>query len=99
MTLLLMTLTSCVGNDEKRLERAAVTSGTIAASINLADLPSGCRVQYSRVGLQDSDVGRSKFELISEANQRIVAANGTIRTCASFYDNVKKGLRTAPAIQ
>lgn len=94
----MLTASSCVSSEQKRLERAAATLGAVAANVNLPDLPEACRIQYERVGLADTDIGKDKIELISDANNRIVAANGTIKVCANFYDNTQKSFKETPVV-
>lgn len=85
----MLTATGCAHTDA-RLIAAAETKGTVAAGVQLADLPDECREKMPRV--------YPKFESEKPRNTQLrweVVADGVDRRtdrCAAFYDEQRAAL-------
>lgn len=73
---------------EQRLTAAAGTSGTIAAGVNLPDLPAECREPMGRVVPKEGEKWRwvqKRWEMVADAADQRTAR------CAAFHDDMKAG--------
>lgn len=86
-----MMLGSC--QSDQRMQAAGATIGVARAGVTLPEWPRECRKQYAHATIRAGDEAR-----IAIAKERSVtrAANGTILTCAKFYDQLSKELAASP---
>lgn len=80
----------CAGctTTEKRLTTAAAASGTIAAGVDLPDLPAECREKMPRVIPKDGEKWRwvqKRWEIVADGE------DARVGRCAAFYDQVDAG--------
>lgn len=80
---------SLAGCQHQKLEQAATTIGTLAAEVNIPDVPSACQRQYGHVW-DKAKAGDDYKSMLRREGATVDDANETIRLCADNWRTVQK---------